>query len=66
MDAALLISALEYVSVEKRHIIGNVGMAIGYTLGGTTQPYILKVIGNWRLFHQVLFAQGAMVFISPL
>ena len=66
VDSSLLISALEYVSVERRSIIGNVGLAIGYSLGGITQPYILKAIGNWRIFHQVIFAQGAMVFISPL
>ena len=66
MDSFIHISALEYVSVERRTIIGNVGLAIGYTIGGTAQPYILKAIGDWRIFHQVLFAQGAIVFISPL
>ena len=59
-------SALEYVSVERRSIIGNAGLAIGYTIGGTAMPYILRAIGDWRIFHQVLFAQGAIVFISPL
>ena len=62
----VLVSALEYVNVERRSIIGNVGLAVGYTIGGTAQPYILKAIGDWRVFHQVLYAQGAIVFLSPL
>ena len=66
MDVAVFVSALEFVSVERRSIIGNVGLAVGYTIGGTAQPYILRAIGDWRIFHQVLFAQGAIVLISPL
>ena len=50
--------ALEYVFVTKRSIIGNVSMAVGLTVGGCVEPWILRALGDWKLLMPVLFAQG--------
>ena len=52
------IAALEYVYVSKRSIIGNVSMAVGLTVGGCVEPWILRALGDWKLLMPVLFAQG--------
>ena len=59
------IAALEYVYVSKRSIIGNVSMAVGLTVGGCVEPWILRALGDWKLLMPILFAQGAIVFITP-
>ena len=57
--------ALEYVNVSKRSIIGNVSMAVGLTLGGCIVPWILRALGDWKLLMPILFAQGAIIIITP-
>ncbi len=59
-------AVLEFVSVEKRSVIGNLGLAIGISVGGAIEPWILKALGDWKPFHIALFAQAAIVFITPL
>jgi hypothetical protein len=54
------------VSVDKRSMIGNLSLAIGFSLGGVSEVWVLKALGDWRLFHKILFAQAAIVFITPL
>ena len=61
-----LFAALEYVSVEKRSLISNLGLAVGLTVGGAVEPWILKALGDWKIFHIILFAQAAVVVITPL
>ena len=61
----LNVAALEYVYVSRRSIIGNVSMAVGLAVGGAVEPWILKALGDWKLLMPVLFAQGAVVFITP-
>ena len=51
--------------VSRRSIIGNVSMAVGLAVGGAVEPWILKALGDWKLLMPVLFAQGAVVFITP-
>ena len=57
---------MEYVSVSKRSIIGNVSMAIGLSIGGCMEVWMLKFIQDWKVLHQILFAQGAVILITPL
>ncbi len=59
-------AAVEYVSVSKRSTIGNVSMAIGLSFGGVMQVWLLKALFDWKLLHQILFAQGAVIFVTPL
>ena len=59
-------AALEYVSVEKRSLISNLGLAVGLTVGGAVEPWILKALGDWKIFHIILFAQAAVVVVTPL
>ena len=51
--------------MDMRSFIGNFGMAIGFTLGGVYQPWLLKWIGDWKMFSHILFVQSAIVFITP-
>ena len=52
--------------MDKRSIIGNLSIAIGWSIGGVAEVFLLKAIGDWRLFHKILFMQAIVVFISPL
>ena len=60
-----LISALEYVSKEKRSLVGNLSLAISMSLGGVIQPWILRAVNDWRMFHHILFCQTAIIFVAP-
>ena len=51
--------------VSKRSIIGNVSMAVGLTVAGCMEPWILRALGDWKLLMPILFAQGAVIFITP-
>ena len=57
-------SALEYVSIDKRSVVGNLSVAIGLPLGGVAQAWILKAVGNWTIFHHILFSQTIIILIS--
>ena len=54
------------MSVDKRSIIGNVSMAVGLSAAGAAEAWVLKAMGDWKIFHVILFAQGAFVFVTPL
>ena len=66
MLTIVLSKALEYVSVSKRSIIGNVSIAVGLTLGGATEAWILRALGDWKIFHQILFLAEAFILVAPL
>jgi hypothetical protein len=53
------------VSVDKRSVIGNLGLGFGFTIGGGIVVGLLKFIGDWRLFHQILFLQVGNIFSTP-
>ena len=38
----MIMLMLEYVSIEKRSLVGNLSLAISLTVGGTYQPWLLK------------------------
>jgi len=56
---------LEYVSKEKRALVGNLSLAIAMSFGGCIQPWILRAVGDWRIFHHILFCQTAIILIAP-
>ena len=57
-------TALEYVSIEKRSLVGNLSLAIGLPIGGCLQAWILKAAGDWTIFHHILFSQTILYLIS--
>jgi len=62
---SLYMLTLEYVSKEKRSLVGNLSLAIAMSLGGCIQPWILKAVEDWKIFHHILFCQTALIFIAP-
>ena len=56
---------MEYVCKEKRALVGNLSLAIAMSLGGCIQPWILKAVEDWRIFHHILFCQTALIFVAP-
>ena len=58
--------ALEYVDVNKRSLIANMMIAVGQTLAGCAEPWILKALEDWKPFFLINAAPVALVFITPL
>ena len=56
---------LEYVAVDKRTLVGNLGMAVAFTLSGVYQPWLAKYLGHWKIFNWVIFAQMITIFLVP-
>ena len=54
---AMYMLSLEYVSKEKRALVGNLSLAIAMSFGGCIQPWIFRVVGDWKIFHHILFCQ---------
>ncbi|XP_059092270.1 organic cation transporter 1-like [Tigriopus californicus] len=48
---------LENVSIEKRSFIGNISLAVALTVGGVYQPWLLKYLQDWKIWHHALFIQ---------
>ncbi len=65
MSKMFLSAALEYVNMDKRTVIGNLSLAVGFTLGGLYSPWLLQWLGEWKTLHHILFAQTAIIFITP-
>ena len=62
----LCFTALEFVSIEKRSMIGTLSFAIGFTFGGSYIAWLIKYLGEWKLLHHILYAQMGIIFITPL
>ena len=60
------VSAIEYVDVSKRSIIANLMIALGQTIAGCAEPWILKALGDWKPFFLINAAPVALIFITPL
>ena len=56
---------MEYTPTEKRYLTA-VTRAVGMGVAGTLVPWVLKYIGDWKLFHQVIFVVPFYVLLSPL
>ncbi|XP_046636167.1 solute carrier family 22 member 5-like [Daphnia pulicaria] len=58
----MYIILMEYVSPEKRTIVGNIPLAVFLTLGAGSLPWIAYALADWRLFSIVTSAPiGAIV-----
>jgi len=62
---SLYMLTLEYVCKERRALVGNLSLAIAMSLGGCIQPWILKAVEDWKIFHHILFCQTALIFVAP-
>jgi len=58
--------AIEYVEESKRTLVGNIGLALALTVSGVYQPWLVKALGDWKVFNWLLFAQMALVIATPL
>jgi len=59
------ILVLEYVECSKRTLVGNLGLALFLTLSGVYQPWVMKYLGDWKLFNWIMFGQMGMIVIVP-
>ena len=50
----------------KRTLVGNIGLALALTVSGVYQPWLVKALGDWKVFNWLLFAQMALVIATPL
>ena len=59
-------AVLEYVSIDKRTLVGNLGLAVALTVSGVYQPWLAKYLGHWKTFNWAIFSQvrsGVMMII---
>ena len=61
-----LFAAIEYVEESKRTLVGNIGLALALTMSGVYQPWLVKALGDWKIFNWILFAQMALVIFTPV
>ncbi len=59
------LSAIEYVPLNRRAIIGNLSLAVGFTLAGVYEPWLLKWLQDWKLLQYVVYAQVVIVLGTP-
>ena len=64
--SCFLFAAIEYVEESKRTLVGNIGLALALTVSGVYQPWLVKALGDWKVFNWILFAQMALVIATPL
>ena len=55
--APSLITVLEYVSIKKRTLVVNLGLAVALTVSGVYQPWLAKYLGHWKTFNWAIFSQ---------
>jgi hypothetical protein len=55
----------EYVTNDKRALVGNLTIGIWITVGGLYQPWLIKTVGDWKVFHHLIFMQGLLVLVAP-
>ena len=56
---------LEYVAIDKRTLVGNIGLATALTLSGVHQPWLVKYLGHWKPFNWAIFSQMITIFAIP-
>ena len=66
LSLSCLFAAIEYVEESKRTLVGNIGLALALTVSGVYQPWLVKALGDWKVFNWLLFAQMALVIATPL
>ena len=52
-----MIAVLEYVSIKKRTLVVNLGLAVALTVSGVYQPWLAKYLGHWKTFNWAIFSQ---------
>ncbi len=62
---SFFLEAIEYVPANKRSVIGNFGFAVGFTAAGMILPWIILWVGDWKIFHLVIYLQMSVIFITP-
>lgn len=58
--------ALELTSIEKRSWIGNVSLAIGVSVGGGYNAFLIRYLGDWVSHNLATYGQTLYVVFLPL
>ena len=53
------------MDINKRTLVGNLGLAIALTLSGCYQPWLAKYLGHWKTFNWVIYGQMITVLAVP-
>ena len=61
-----IFQGLEYVSPSRRSISGPLTMGLGNALAGMSEPWLLKYLVDWKIFHQILFSVPLISLVTPL
>ena len=64
-NSNLFLIVLEYIPSNKRSV-APLTRALGTALSGAIIPSLLKALGDWKLFHQIIFAVPLFVLLTPL
>ena len=56
---------MEFVAIDKRTLVGNLGLAIALTISGAYQPWLAKYLGDWKTFNWAIFAQMITIVAVP-
>ena len=41
-------------------------MGLGNALAGMSEPWVLKYLVDWKIFHQILFSIPLIALVTPL
>ena len=58
-------AAIEYVPMNRRAIIGNLALAVGFTFAGIYEPWLLRWLGDWKTLQYVVYGQVLVVLGTP-
>ena len=61
----ICILVIEYVGINKRTLVGNLGLALALTLSGCYQPWLAQYLGHWKTFNWVIYGQMISVIAVP-
>ena len=53
------------MAIDKRTLVGNIGLAISLTVSGVYQPWLAKYLGHWKTFNWAIFSQMMIIFLVP-
>ena len=56
---------MEFVAIDKRTYVGNLGLAIALTISGVYQPWLAKYLGHWKEFNWAIYSQMGLIIFVP-
>ena len=50
----------------KRTLVGNIGLALALTVSGVYQPWLLKLVGDWKITITVTLMLDTAIMVMPM